>query len=161
MTEQNINKASLYHFLVSLKMFCPFSFSWSGPLLLCVGVLCLRERRLPSVAALTGLTLAAELRPSVCRLQACTRGAPWLGPSGPWARGLSVGAALGLSRSAAWGTLPDRGSNLCPLQWQAGSRPLSHQGSPHFVLDLRFPPIEDIPSKSHTIVKLAGRVSCK
>ena len=88
-------------------------------------------------------------------------GTPWLGPSGPWARGLSVGAALGLSRSAAWGTLPDRGSSLCPLHWQAGSRPLSHQGSPHFVLDLRFPPIEDIPSKSHTIVKLAGRVSCK
>ena len=27
MTERNINKASLYHFLISLKIFCPFSFS--------------------------------------------------------------------------------------------------------------------------------------
>ena len=28
------------------------------------------------------------------------------------------------------GDLPDQGSSLCLLHWQAGSLPLSHQGSP-------------------------------
>ena len=34
------------------------------------------------------------------------------------------------SCSAACGILPDQGSNLCPLHWQADSQPLRHQGSP-------------------------------
>ena len=38
--------------------------------------------------------------------------------------------AHGPSRSAARGILPDRGSNPCPLHWQADSQPLRHQGSP-------------------------------
>ena len=38
--------------------------------------------------------------------------------------------AHGPSRSAARGILPDRGSNPCPLHWQADSQPLCHQGSP-------------------------------
>ena len=42
----------------------------------------------------------------------------------------SVVVAHGPSRSAACGILPDRGSNPCPLHWQADSQPLRHQGSP-------------------------------
>ena len=36
----------------------------------------------------------------------------------------------GLSCSAAWVTFPGQGSNLCPLNCQADSNPLYHQGSP-------------------------------
>ena len=36
----------------------------------------------------------------------------------------------GPSCSAAYGILPDQGSNPCSLHWQADSRPLCHQGSP-------------------------------
>ena len=43
--------------------------------------------------------------------------------------GLAI-VAHGPSRSAACGTLPDQGSNPCPLHWQADSQPLHHQGSP-------------------------------
>ena len=38
--------------------------------------------------------------------------------------------AQGLRCSMACGILPDRGSNLCLLHWQADSLPLSYQGSP-------------------------------
>ena len=38
--------------------------------------------------------------------------------------------AHGPSCSAAYGILPDQGSNPCPLHWQADSQPLHHQGSP-------------------------------
>ena len=38
--------------------------------------------------------------------------------------------AHGLSHSRAHGILPDQGSNLCLLHWQANSLPLSPQGSP-------------------------------
>ena len=31
--------------------------------------------------------------------------------------------------------LPDRGSNPCPLHWQADSQPLRHQGSPTHIFD--------------------------
>ena len=34
------------------------------------------------------------------------------------------------SCSAACGIFPGRGSNPCPLHWQADSQPLRHQGSP-------------------------------
>ena len=44
----------------------------------------------------------------------------------------SVIVAHGPSCSTACGILPDQGSNLCPLPWQADSQPLRHQGSPHF-----------------------------
>ena len=44
----------------------------------------------------------------------------------------SVVVAHGPSCSAACGILPDQGSNLCPLHWQADSQPLRHQGSPYF-----------------------------
>ena len=42
----------------------------------------------------------------------------------------SVIVAHGPSRSATCGIFPDRGTNLCPLHWQADSLPLRHQGSP-------------------------------
>ena len=42
----------------------------------------------------------------------------------------SVIVAHGPGCSAACGILPDQGSNLCPLHWQADSQPLRHQGSP-------------------------------
>ena len=41
----------------------------------------------------------------------------------------SVVVAHRLSCSAACGIFPDRGSNPCPLHWQADSQPLRHQGS--------------------------------
>ena len=50
------------------------------------------------------------------------------------ARGLhsagSVVVVHGLSCSAACGIFLDQGSNPCPLNWQADSYPLCHQGSP-------------------------------
>ena len=46
----------------------------------------------------------------------------------------SVVVAHRLSCSAACGILPDRGTNPCPLHWQADSQPLRHQGSPPFVI---------------------------
>ena len=42
----------------------------------------------------------------------------------------SVIVAHGPSCSAACGIFPDQGSNPCPLDWQADSQPLRHQGSP-------------------------------
>ena len=38
--------------------------------------------------------------------------------------------AHGPSCFEACGILPDQGSNLCPLHWQADSQPLHHEGSP-------------------------------
>ena len=42
----------------------------------------------------------------------------------------SVVVTYGLSCSLACGTFLDQGSNPCPLDWQADSLPLDHQGSP-------------------------------
>ena len=42
----------------------------------------------------------------------------------------SIVVAHELSCSVAGGTLPDQGSNLCLLHWQADSLPLDHQGRP-------------------------------
>ena len=42
----------------------------------------------------------------------------------------SVVVAHGPSCSAACGIFPDRGSNPCPLHWQADPQPLRHQESP-------------------------------
>ena len=53
----------------------------------------------------------------------------WLQSTGSRRAG-SVIVAHGPSCSAACGILPDQGSNLCPLHWQADSQPLRHQGSP-------------------------------
>ena len=45
----------------------------------------------------------------------------------------SVTVAHGPSCSAACEIFPDQGSNPCPLQWQADSQPLRHQGSPKLI----------------------------
>ena len=58
----------------------------------------------------------------------------------------SVIVAHGPSCSTACGMFPDRGSNPCPLHWQADSQPLRHQGSP--------PPYLLRLSHSHLIQKL-------
>ena len=42
--------------------------------------------------------------------------------------------APGLSCSSACGIFPDQGQNLCLLHWQVDSSPLSHQGSPKWLL---------------------------
>ena len=42
----------------------------------------------------------------------------------------SVAVAHGPSCSMACGILPDQGLNPCPLDWQANSQPLRHQGIP-------------------------------
>jgi len=42
----------------------------------------------------------------------------------------SVVVVRGFSCFEAWGILPDQGSNLCLLRWQADSLPRSQQGSP-------------------------------
>ena len=46
----------------------------------------------------------------------------------------SAVVAHGLSCSAACGIVPDQSSNPCPLDWQADSQPLRHQGSPNSFL---------------------------
>ena len=43
----------------------------------------------------------------------------------------SVIVAHGPSCSAACGIFPDQALNPCPLNWQADSQPLRHQGSPY------------------------------
>ena len=45
-----------------------------------------------------------------------------------------VFAMCGLTCPTARGIFLDQGSNLCPLHWQAGSLPLSHQGSPEQIV---------------------------
>jgi len=49
--------------------------------------------------------------------------------AGLWNTG-SIVVAHRLSCSEACGTLLDQGYDLCLLQWQADTPPLSHQGSP-------------------------------
>ena len=46
----------------------------------------------------------------------------------------SVVVAHGLTCSAASGIFLDKGSNLCPLQWQMNSYPLYHQASPRALI---------------------------
>ena len=79
-----------------------------------------------SLAVVHGLiavaSLVAEHRPQV--QSASVAAAPGL-----WSTGLVV-LAHGLRCSKACGILPDPGSNLSLLHWQADSLPLSHQGSP-------------------------------
>ena len=71
----------------------------------------------------------------------CSRGGLLSGCGAPHCGGFCGGAqALGCAGSGAvsqrphcsvtCGVLPDQGSNLCLLHWQADSLPLSHQGNP-------------------------------
>ena len=60
----------------------------------------------------------------------------------------SVVVAHGPSCSAACGILPDQGSNLCPLHWQADSQPLRHLGSPE-MNDLNGTVLSTNPDTTH------------
>ena len=57
-------------------------------------------------------------------LSSCGPRAQQLWPAG------SAAVAHGPSCSVACGIFPDQASNPCPLNWQADSQPLRHQGSP-------------------------------
>ena len=56
----------------------------------------------------------------------------------------SVVVVHGLSCPTAWEVFPERGSNLCPLHWQADSYPLSHQKSPERFLYAKHSPSQCI-----------------
>ena len=62
----------------------------------------------------------------------------------------SVVVAHGPSRSAAYGILPDQGSNLCPLHRQADSQPLRHQGSPSVHFNSNFDNVESVVASEFT-----------
>ena len=49
---------------------------------------------------------------------------------GPWTMQASVVLHAGLVASTICRIFLDQGLNSCPLQWQADSYPLYHQGSP-------------------------------
>ena len=57
----------------------------------------------------------------------------------------SVIVAHGPSCSVACGIFPDQGSNLCPLNWQADSQPLRHQGSPSWSSLIPLSPLPSHP----------------
>ena len=78
-----------------------------------------------------GLSLvAASGGHSSSRCAGLSPSRPLLLRSTGFRRAGSVVVAHGRSCSAACGTLPDQGSNPCPLHRQADSQPLRHQGSP-------------------------------
>ena len=111
---------------MNLFILCIYFFGCTGSSLLCTGFLQLR---------LAGATLGCGVRASHCGgLSCCGAWALGTWASVVAAHGLynagSVVVAHGPSRSTACGILPDQGSNLCPLHWQADSQPLRHQGSP-------------------------------
>ena len=82
-----------------------------------------------------GLSLVAESGGhSSSRCMGLSLSRPLLLRSTGSRRAGSVIVAHELSCSAACGIFPDQGSNPCPLQWQADSQPLRHQGSPRVCL---------------------------
>ena len=77
-----------------------------------------------------GLSLVASGGHSSSRCTDLSLSWPLLLRSTSSRRAGSVVVAHGPSCSVAYGILPDQGSNPCPLDWQADSQPLRHQGSP-------------------------------
>ena len=55
---------------------------------------------------------------------------------------LVVYVLIFLAISHVGSSLPDQGSNLHPLPWQAKSQPLDHEGSPRYVIFISSPPSE-------------------
>ena len=105
---KNFTYLFIYLFLAVLGLrFCARAFSSCG------------ERGPLFIAVRGPLTIAASL----------------VGSTGSRCAG-SVVVVHGLSCSAACGIFPDQGSNLCPLNWQADSQPLRHQGSPEPSLNI-------------------------
>ena len=82
------------------------------------------------VSALGLSLVAASGGPSSLRCAGLSLSQPHLLQSTGSRRAGSVTVAHGRSCSAACEIFPDQGSNPCPLQWQADSQPLRHQGSP-------------------------------
>ena len=96
----------------------------------------------------------AELGLRFCAraFSSCSKQGPlFIAVHGPQYRGLSllstgsrcagsVVVAHGPSCSAACGIFPDKGSNPCPLHWQADSHPLRHQGGrpPYHLLNFQY-----------------------
>ena len=105
-----------------------FIFGCFGSSLLCAGFLQLRR---------AGATLHCHAQASHCSgFFCCKTWAPGARASVVVARGLqstsSVVVDHGPSCSAACGILPDQGTNLCSLHWQADSKPPCHRGSPTY-----------------------------
>ena len=105
----------LFFFLIIL--FYLFIFGCVGSSLLHMGFLQLRQ----AGAALHCGPWASHCGGfSCCRVRALGAGASVVVARGLWSAG-SVVVAHGLSCSMACGIFPDRGSNPCPLHWQADS----------------------------------------
>ena len=105
-----------------------------------------------------GHCLVALLRPPVLVVSLAERGlsgahasvvaAPELQSAG------SVAAVHGFSGSAACGSFPGLGSNLCLPLWQADSLPLSHQGSPaHFFVLTQCISDRELPTQYRLVEK--------
>ena len=88
----------------------------------------------PLVAENRGYSLVEEGRLLLAVASLVAEHRPW--GSGlqelqlPGCKAQTVDAAQGLGCSMACGVLSGQGSNLCLLNWQADSSPLSHEGSP-------------------------------
>ena len=85
-----------------------------------------------------GLSLVASGGHSSSRCTDLSLSWPLLLRSTSSRRAGSVVVAHGPSCSVAYGILPDQGSNPCPLDWQADSQPLRHQGSPEHLILLNY-----------------------
>ena len=118
------------------KIFFNLFFVWTEFSLLCVGSLrLLWWGRAPFFVAMRRLLVAVASRHGEQPLgMQASVAAAWGGR-----RGLrsSVVVVNRLSCPKACGIFPDQGSDPCPLRWQVDSQPLYHQGSPHFLLNLR------------------------
>ena len=66
----------------------------------------------------------------------------------------------GLGCPAARGVFPDQGLNLSLLHWQAGSLPLSHQGSPEIHIEGLFVTLHWSRSRTHKAKKRCGSCCC-
>ena len=83
-----------------------------------------------------GATLHCSARASHCGGFSPSRSSRVHGLSSCGSQALDTGSGImvhGLSSSVACGLFLDRGSNLCLLDWQANSLPLSHQGGPSLI----------------------------
>ena len=121
----NLNIDSSIH-SISLSPFCIFFLFFFIYIYFWLCWVFVSVRGLSLVAASGGHSSSRCVRLSLSR--------PLLLRSTGSRRAGSAAVAHGPSCSAACGIFPDRGSNLCPLHWQADSQPLRHQGSPPFCI---------------------------
>ena len=88
-----------------------------------------------SFIAVHGLFITVVSLVTQHRLQACSLQYLWHVGSivvahRPWSVRASAVVVHGLTRSVAYGLLPDQRLNPCPLHWQVDSYPLYHERSP-------------------------------